>query len=199
MTLTTDQLRDLCRRRDADVVAAAAAAQPAAAAFLTGAKPEDLQALIKDGAKARNTLVEANTGLIHTVAGRNIHGSRDDEDYLQEGMTAAVPYIRGAVLNLLNARGGKSDLNTHPGSGRHMAKLVHHRAQQHQHRKQRATRPPQPGSAGRQSRRTDNAHSDHGQGQHPPAPLERNDRPACPPTLGGVWCLTLFREPIASL
>lgn len=48
---------------------AVAATQPVAAALLTGAKPEDLQALIKEGTEARNTLVEANTGLVGASGG----------------------------------------------------------------------------------------------------------------------------------
>lgn len=122
--LTDDQIRGLCRRRDAGVVAGAAATQPAAAALAKDATPDELQILITDGIQARNTLVEANTGLVGAIVNRTVHGRRHHQDYLQEGMTALIaavdrfnpdrgtlatyasPYIRGAVLNLISIRGG---------------------------------------------------------------------------------------------
>lgn len=131
MTLTNDQIRDLCRRRDVGIVAASAATQPAAAALVAAVTPEDLQTLVEDGTAARNRLVEANTGLVGFIVNRTVHGSRHGQDYMQEGVVAlidavdrfdpdrgsfatyAAPYIRGAVLNLLSARGGELHLNSY--------------------------------------------------------------------------------------
>jgi len=96
-------------------------------AFVT---PEELQTLVEDGAAALNRLVEANAGLVGVIVNHVVHGSRHGQDYMQEGVVAltdaverfdpdlgkfatyAAPYIRGAVLNLLSARGGELHLNS---------------------------------------------------------------------------------------
>ena len=81
--------------------------------------------LINDGVQARNTLVEANTRLAANIVNRTVRDERHRQDYMQESMLAlinaadrydpnrgaslatyAYPHIRGAVLNLMNTRGG---------------------------------------------------------------------------------------------
>ncbi len=127
MNLTDDQVRELCVRRDIGVLAAAASSHPAAAALVKDVPPEQLRMLVDDGVQARNTLVEANVGLATRIVNRTVRGERHRQDYLQESMLAlinaadrydptggaslatyAYPHIKGAVLNLINTRGGAS-------------------------------------------------------------------------------------------
>lgn len=135
MNLTDDQVRELCARRDIGVLAASASSHPAAAALVKDVPPEQLRMLVEDGIQARNTLVEANTGLAAHVVNRAVRGERHRQDYLQESMLAlinaadrydptrgaslatyAYPHIKGAVLNLMNTRGG--DLHISDGQAR---------------------------------------------------------------------------------
>ncbi len=135
MNLTDDQVRELCARRDIGVLAAAATSHPAAAALVKDVPPEQLRMLVDDGIQARNTLVEANIGLAAHVVNRAVRGERHRQDYLQESMLAlinaadrydptrgaslatyAYPHIKGAVLNLINTRGG--DLHISDGQAR---------------------------------------------------------------------------------
>ena len=125
MNLTDEQVRDLCERRDVGVMAAAATTQPAAASLVKDVPADQLRMLIDDGIQARNTLVEANTGRAAKIVNRTVRDERHRQDYLQESMLAlinaadrydpnrgaslatyAYPHIKGAVLNLMNTRGG---------------------------------------------------------------------------------------------
>ncbi len=135
MNLTDDQVRELCGRRDLGVLAAAATSEPAAAALVKDVPSDQLRMLIDDGVQARNTLVEANTGLAANIVNRTVRDERHRQDYLQESMLAlinaadrydpnrgaslttyAYPHIKGAVLNLMNTRGG--DLHLTNGQAR---------------------------------------------------------------------------------
>ena len=119
-------MRELCRRRDAGVVAEAAAADELAARLLAGASPEERQAVIEDGRAAREEMIEANLGLVGFATARFVPtAGMEREYYFQEGalgLAAAVdrydpdrsdhfssfalPHIRGAVISLFNTRGG---------------------------------------------------------------------------------------------
>lgn len=97
MTLTDDQVLDLCRRRNAGIAAAVAATQPVAAALLTGAKPEDLQALVSRKAPKPATPSSRPTPVWSVlVVARYVHGSRHYADYIQglHCWTASSPTSR---------------------------------------------------------------------------------------------------------
>jgi DNA-directed RNA polymerase specialized sigma subunit len=126
VTLDGDQMRELCRRRDAGVVATAAATDELAAHLLTGASPEERQALIEGGRAARQEMIEANLGLVRFAIARFVPtAGMEREDYFQEGVLGlaaavdrydpdrtdyfsafALPHIRGAVISLVSTRGG---------------------------------------------------------------------------------------------
>lgn len=134
MTLDAEQLRGLCRRRDAGVVATAAATDELAARLLAGASPEERQALVEDGHAARQEMIEGNLGLVRFAVARfRPTAGMEREDYFQEGVVGlaaavdrydpaksyyfssfALPHIRGAVTGLVSTRGG--DLR--PSQGR---------------------------------------------------------------------------------
>lgn len=134
MTLDAEQVRGLCWRRDAGVVAAAAETDESAALLLASAAPEERQALIDDGRAARQEMIEGNLGLVRFAVARFVPtAGLDREDYFQEGVLGlaaavdrydparshyfssfALPHIRGAVSNLVSTRGG--DLR--PSQGR---------------------------------------------------------------------------------
>jgi RNA polymerase sigma factor (sigma-70 family) len=119
MTLDTDQVRELCRARDAGIIADAALRGVAhAQALTTAANPRELGELVEAGVDARHRLVDNGVGLVKfVIAQTNYHG--DWTDVFQEGMLAVVkavdsydpdrgafstfmwPYIKGAVLNAI--------------------------------------------------------------------------------------------------
>ena len=100
MTLTNDQIRDLCRRRDIGIVAASAATQPAAAALVAAVTPEDLQALVEDGTAARNRLVEANTGLVGVIVNRTQQEIPNAET-MARTESDAIKIVLGAARKLI--------------------------------------------------------------------------------------------------
>lgn len=134
MTLDAEQVRGLCRRRDAGVIAAAAETDMSAARLLAGASSQERQALIDDGRAARQAMIEGNLGLVRFAVARFAPtAGLDREDYFQEGVLGlaaavdrydpdrtdyfssfALPHIRGAVSKLVSTRGG--DLR--PSQGR---------------------------------------------------------------------------------
>ncbi|WP_375426498.1 sigma-70 family RNA polymerase sigma factor [uncultured Friedmanniella sp.] len=139
MTLDAEQMRGLCRRRDAGVVAAAASTDELAARLMAGVSPLERQALVEDGRAARQEMIEGNLGLVRFAVARFVPAAGlDREDYFQEGvlgLTAAVdrydptkspyfssfalPHIRGAVSSLVSTRGG--DLR--PSQGRNAGRV----------------------------------------------------------------------------
>lgn len=141
MTLTSDEIQDLCRRRDAGVVAAAASSNPASAALVKGATQEEIRLLIRDGIEARNTIVEANVGLVGWIVNTNVSSGHHHKDFMQEGLTAlveavdrwdpsrsalatyATPSIRGAVLALLNTHGGDLHLTAFQARSRRQVQV----------------------------------------------------------------------------
>jgi len=134
VTLDVEQMRGLCRRRDAGVVAAAASTDELAARLMAGASPPERQALVEDGRAARQEMIEGNLGLVRFAVARFVPtAGLDREDYFQEGVLGlaaavnrydpakspyfssfALPHIRGAVSSLVSTRGG--DLR--PSQGR---------------------------------------------------------------------------------
>ena len=126
MTLDADELRGLCRRRDAGVIATAAATDELAAHLLAGASPGERQALMEDGRAARQEMIEGSFGLVRFAIARFVPtAGMEREDYFQEGVVGlaaavdrydpdrspyfssfALPHIRGAVTNLVSTRGG---------------------------------------------------------------------------------------------
>ena len=126
MTVNAEQMRELCRRRDAGVVATSAATDELAARLLAGVSPEERKALIEDGRSARQEMIEGNLGLVRFAIARYVPtAGLDREDYFQEGVIGlaaavdrynparpnrfssfAVPHIRGAVSSLVSTRGG---------------------------------------------------------------------------------------------
>lgn len=140
MSLTDDQWRDLCRRRDAGIVAAAASTDPRAASLVQGASRSELDALIADGRAARNRMVEANLALVSSIVKSIVHGDRNRDDYLQEGMVAlisavdrydpddgafapfAAPRIRGAVHDMLSTGGGEHHINPYQARMRELVR-----------------------------------------------------------------------------
>ena len=128
MTLTDDQVRDLCQRRDAGVIAHAATHDPQARRLTRDATPSELARLVDDGITARHQLIEANLGLVGFVVNR-YQGGIDRDDLFQEGALAlakaadrydphqgtfstfAVATIRGAVNKALDTRAGRLHLN----------------------------------------------------------------------------------------
>jgi RNA polymerase sigma factor (sigma-70 family) len=126
VTLDPEQMRELCRRRDAGVVATAAATDELAARLLAGASPEDRQVLVEDGRAARQEMIEANLGLVGFAIARFVPtAGMEREDYFQEGVLGlaaavdrydpdrtdyfsgfALAHIRGAVISLVSTRGG---------------------------------------------------------------------------------------------
>lgn len=129
MTLTDDQIRDLCRRRDAGIIAASAATNPHAATLVKNATPAELAQLIADGHQARNTLIEANMPLVTAIVRRTTYFAQHEQDYLQVGALAlihavdrydpnkgslasyAFPRIKGAIRHLLDTHDGKMHLS----------------------------------------------------------------------------------------
>lgn len=140
MALTTEQIHELCARRDVGVVAAAASTYPAAAALVRDVSPEQLRVLVAEGVAARNTLVEAYAGLVKAVVNRTVKGGQHTGDYVQEGMVALIdsvdrydpnrgnlaayarPRIKGAVLSLLSIRGGELHLNTNQARAKELVR-----------------------------------------------------------------------------
>ena len=128
MTLTDDQVRDLCQRRDAGVLAQAAGHVPQARRITGDATPTELARLVDDGITARHQLIEANLGLVGFVVNR-YQGGIDRDDLFQEGALAlakaanrfdphqgtfstfAVATIRGAVNKALDTKAGRLHLN----------------------------------------------------------------------------------------
>lgn len=126
MTLDAEQMRELCRRRDAGVIATAAVTDELAAGLLAAASPEERQALIEGGRAARQEMIEKNLGLVRLAISRFVPtAAMEREDYFQEGVLGlasavdrydpdrtgyfsafALPHIRGAVINLVTTRGG---------------------------------------------------------------------------------------------
>lgn len=140
MTLTYEQLRDLCARRDAGIIAAATSSDPRAANLARGASRRELDALIADGQAARRLMIEANLGLVKSIVGKIVPGDRHQDDYIQEGIVAmigavdrydpnkgpvaafAAPSIRGAVHNLLSIGGGEHHITLHQAKMRELVR-----------------------------------------------------------------------------
>lgn len=140
MSLTVEQVRELCAQRDVGVLAAAASTHPAAAALVRDVSPEQLQVLATEGVAARNTLVEAYTGLVQAVVNRTVKGGQHTGDYVQEGMVALVhsvdrydpnrgslaayarPRVKGAVMSLMSTRGGELHLNTNQARAKELVR-----------------------------------------------------------------------------
>ncbi len=119
MTLDADQVRELCRDRDAGIIADAALRGSDHAQSLTvGANLRELGQLVQAGVDARHQLVDNGIGLVKfIIAKTNYHG--DWSDVFQEGVLAVVkaverydpdrgafstfmwPHIRGAVLTAM--------------------------------------------------------------------------------------------------
>ena len=116
MTLDTDQVRDLCRARDAGIIAdAALRGIDHAQALTAAANLRELGQLVQAGVDARHQLVNNGIGLVKfIIAKNNYHG--DWTDIFQEGVLAVVkavdrydpdrgaystymwPHINGAIL-----------------------------------------------------------------------------------------------------
>jgi RNA polymerase nonessential primary-like sigma factor len=119
MTLDTERVRELCRIRDAGIIAdAALRGTDHAQALTVGASPRELGQLVEAGVDARHQLVDNGIGLVKFVIARtNYHG--DWTDVFQEGVLAVVkavdrydpdrgafstfmwPHIKGAVLTAM--------------------------------------------------------------------------------------------------
>lgn len=138
MTLTPEEIRDLCRQRDAGVVATASFHEPRAAALLAGADAGEVARLISDGRAARHRMVEENLGLVGHIVNRSTRlGWLDRDDCFQEGVLAltravdrydpdrgsfagfAAPFIRGAVATMEQTAGGQLHLTGSQARGRH--------------------------------------------------------------------------------
>lgn len=140
ITLTDEQWRELCQRRDAGIAAAAASIHPQAANLVEGISRRELDALIVDGQAARNRMVEANLGLVRSIVSSVAHDHGHRDDYIQEGMVAlvrsvdrydpdsgafapfAAPRIRGAVHNMLSTGGGEDHVNSHQARMRELVR-----------------------------------------------------------------------------
>jgi RNA polymerase sigma factor (sigma-70 family) len=119
MTLDSDAVRELCRARDAGIIAEAALrGSDHAQALTTAANLRELGQLVEAGVDARHQLVDNGIGLVKfVIAKANYHG--DWTDVFQEGVLAVVkavdrydpdrgafstfmwPHIKGAVLNAM--------------------------------------------------------------------------------------------------
>ena len=119
MTLDATQVRELCRARDAGIIAEAALrGSDHAQALTTAANPRELGQLVEAGVDARHQLVDNGIGLVKfVIAKTNYHG--DWTDVFQEGVLAVVkavdrydpdrgafstfmwPHIKGAVLTAM--------------------------------------------------------------------------------------------------
>lgn len=119
MNLDTDQVRELCRARDAGIIAdAALRGRDDAQALTAAANPRELGQLVEAGVEARHQLVANGIGLVKfIIAKNNYHG--DWTDIFQEGVLAVVkavdrydpdrgaystymwPHINGAVITTM--------------------------------------------------------------------------------------------------
>lgn len=140
MTLTTDQVRELCRIRDAGIIATAALQGDDHARDLApGANSRELGLLAHAGADARHQLVDNGVGLVKSVlVEMNYHG--DWADVFQDGMLAVVkavdrfdpdrgafstfmwPHIKGAVLTAMATDTMRLDLT--PNQARDRARVL---------------------------------------------------------------------------
>jgi len=140
MTLDATQVRELCRIRDAGILAdAALRGSDHAQALTAAANPRELGQLAEAGAWARHQLVHNGVGLVKFIlAQTNYHA--DWADAFQEGMLAVVkavdsydpdrgafstfmwPHIRGAVLTAMATDSMRLHLS--PGQARDRARVL---------------------------------------------------------------------------
>ena len=127
MILDDDQVRDLCRIRDAGIVAAALSESTQARALVGDANASELSQLVEAGVGARHLLIENGVGLVRFIIGQ-MRFPADWADVFQEGMLAVVkavdsfdpdrgsfsgfmwPHIRGAVLKAMSTDSGRLHL-----------------------------------------------------------------------------------------
>ena len=125
MTLSPDEVRELCERRDAGLVADAASHDPLARRLVGDASPGELAFLVRDGQAARRELIEGSLPLVGFVVNRFARDGVPREELFQEGAaslveaidhfdptkaalsTFVVAYIRGAVVKSAYTPGGE--------------------------------------------------------------------------------------------
>lgn len=135
MSLTREQLVELCERRDMGIVADAASTHLDARRLLAGIPPEQVAALSADGRHAVQEMVEANLGVVGLVLARHTSGwVKIRDDLFQEGViglitaawrydptqsafsTYAYHHIRGTVLTALMT--GSGELHLRPSQAK---------------------------------------------------------------------------------
>ena len=140
MILDADQIRELCRVRDAGTIAdAALRGSDHARAVTADANPRELGQLAEAGAQARHQLVDNGVGLVRFIIAQT-HYHADWADVFQEGMLAVVKavdsydpdrgsfstfmwaHIRGAVLTAMATDSMRLHLS--PGQARDRARVL---------------------------------------------------------------------------
>lgn len=129
MSLSPERVRELCRIRDAGLLAAAAQADPQARAVIGDATDREVALLTEAGAAARHELVSNAVGLVRSVI-RQLNFYADPADAFQDAMLAVAaavdtydpdrgsfatymwPHIRGAVLHAIATDSGRLHLTT---------------------------------------------------------------------------------------